>query len=109
MNKGSGENVGWGGNPFGTMTQPTERRNARLAVLLAVRLSDYLRGLTFHTEFGASAVFVDENEEDEEEDASEARQAHGDGDLREVKSDCQRITSKSVPGEGSLYAGKIRV
>lgn len=40
------------------------------------------RGLTFHTEFGAPAVFVDEDEEDEQQEAGEANQAHGDGDLR---------------------------
>lgn len=52
-------------------------------------LSDYLQRLTFHTEFGAAAVFVDENKKDEEEDASEARQAHGDGNLRGNKMQCQ--------------------
>ena len=41
--------------------------------------------LTFHTEFGAPAVFVDENKKDEKEDTSEARQTHSDGNLREKK------------------------
>lgn len=59
----------------------------KLSVCLFVRL-------TFHTEFGAPAVFVDENKKDEEEDAGEARQTHGDGNLREkwnAVSDCVHI------------------
>lgn len=48
-------------------------------------MSDDLRRLTFHTEFGAAAIFVDEDKKDEEEDASKARQAHSDGNLREMK------------------------
>lgn len=41
--------------------------------------------LTFHSEFGAAAVFVDENKKNEEEDTSEARQTHSDGNLRGIK------------------------
>lgn len=52
---------------------------------LSACLSAYLCRLTFHTEFGAPAVFVDENKKDKEEDASETRQTHGDGNLREMK------------------------
>lgn len=55
-------------------------------VRLVLCLSDNLQRLTFHTEFGAAAVFVDEYKKDEEEDASKACQAHGDGNLKETKS-----------------------
>lgn len=65
---------------------------------LPSRLSDYLCGLTFHTEFGATAVFVDENEKDEEEDTSEACQAHSDGNLGEMK---RCVINWSNPGTGN--------
>lgn len=64
---------------------------------LPSRLSDCLCGLTFHTEFGATAVFVDENEKDEEEDTSEACQAHSDGNLGEMKR-CVRLRQRSDDG-----------
>lgn len=63
------------------MMQLAERQKTKLTVCLSICLSDYLCRLTFHTEFGAPAVFVDENKKDEEEDTSEARQTHSDGNL----------------------------
>lgn len=39
-------------------------------------------GRTFHSEFGATPVLVDEHKQDKEEDTGEASQTHGDGDLR---------------------------
>ncbi len=65
------------------MMQLAERQKTKLTVCLPICLSDYLFRLTFHTEFGAPAVFVDENKKYEEEDTSEARQTHSDGNLRE--------------------------
>lgn len=56
--------------------------------------SDYRCRLTFHTEFGAAAVFVDENKKDKEEDASKARQAHSNGNLRETKC-CIRLRQET--------------
>lgn len=70
------------------MTQLAERQKNK-AVCLPICSSDYLCSLTFHTEFGAPAVFVDENKKDQEEDASEARQANSDGNLGETKMLCQ--------------------
>lgn len=73
------------------MMQLAERQKRKTwTVRLSFCLSDYLCRLTFHTEFGAAAVFVDENKKDEEEDASEARQAHSNGNLREMKC-CVRL------------------
>lgn len=66
----------------------------KLIVCLPICLSDYSCRLTFHTEFGAPAVFVDENKKNEEEDASEARQTHGDGNLRDIKR-CIRLEQPS--------------
>lgn len=64
------------------MMQLAERQQTKLTVFLPICLSDYLCRLTFHTEFGAPAVFVDENKKDKEEDASKAGQTHSDGNLR---------------------------
>lgn len=39
--------------------------------------------LTFHAEFGASAIFVDEDKEDEEEHTSKPSKSNCDGHLSE--------------------------
>lgn len=65
--------------------QLSERQKHRVNRASAFLPSDYLSRLTFHTEFGAAAVLVDENKKDKEEDASKARQAHSNGNLREIK------------------------
>lgn len=59
----------------------TGRKVGEKADCLPICSSDCLCRLTFHTEFGASAVFVDENKKHEEEDASEACQTNSDGNL----------------------------
>ena len=37
---------------------------------------------TFHSKLGASAIFVDEDKHNDEKQAGEASQAHGDGHLQ---------------------------
>lgn len=66
------------------MMQLAER--CKKTLCLPICLSEYMCRLTFHTEFGASAVFVDENKKDEEEHTCEARQTNSDGNLGEIKS-----------------------
>lgn len=69
------------------MTQLAERQNSDCESQLRLRCCACLTisRLTFHTEFGAASVFVDENEKGEEEDASEACQAHSNGNLGEER------------------------
>lgn len=62
-NKHTEEKISWR-NGFCTMMQLPERRKTKLTVCLTICLSHYLCRLTFHTEFGAPAVFVDENKKD---------------------------------------------
>lgn len=68
------------------MTQLAERPKAEESQLsLPCCACLTISTLTFHTEFGAASVFVDENKKDEEEDASEACQAHSNGNLGEER------------------------
>lgn len=83
------------------MMQLAERRKTKLTDCLPICLSDYLCRLTFHTEFGAPAVFVDEDKKDEEQDTSEARQTHSDGNLserRKKKSEMLCQTQAAIRG-----------
>lgn len=72
----------FGSIDFSTTMHPAVRWKTHLTDCL---LSSYSNKLTFHTEFGAPAVFVDENKKDEEKDAGEAGQAHSNGDLKDRK------------------------
>lgn len=42
--------------------------------------------LTFHSELGATAVLVDEDEQDDEDKANKPGQSHSDGHLRQRRS-----------------------
>lgn len=59
-------------NWFCTEIHHPEKASNGVAFLLS-SLSIYVGELTFHTEFGASSILVDENKKNEEEDTSEAR------------------------------------
>lgn len=63
----------------------------------------YQRRLTFHTEFGAPTVFVDEDEKDEEKKAGEAHQADGDGNLRRMTRSRQEDVARTAVITGNMH------